>query len=303
MHRVDPTIVQAIKALPARHRHFLLEQHARQIPRSRNVEQKVYALAQLIGPREISRYDHLYLAGNGSVFAWYLSEGTNVSVNRIYNDLTREYPGILTGLEPEMEPEKDPQLHRLIQYHGYVALEFGARDMRRLLKINWRERPEYMDHVYRVIIRNNPFTIELRAASRPKQEALLRSLSAVLSIDLTGAEKITITTARQYDALQQSLDARFCGVVFSVNGRGLSRTELDADDISHLETLQDYIDQQGLVDQDEHSRTYEFFTRHPDGYVERAYYTINLDNGNLSLNSNISERAIENLRQNVVAAR
>lgn len=301
MARIDNDAVVLIDSLPAKHRKFLAEKFARKIPKKATRRVKAEIIAELVGTNHIHEYVNLYLSGNPRLFVWYVDEArtTKIQLPAVQNKLTRQYSNALSGIEPDLEPGGPPEFHRLRTYDTTTVLEFGMSDTHRPVMRNWKIREYPSDNVYRVALRAKPFTIEIRAFGVEKQHKLFEATETLLGADLSGMIRCDMSPKARYMALKKKLSARFCKVVHVANDMGISRSSLDADLITELDQTDDYKTQSKTLYRQEWSRSYEFITMHPDGYPERAMYTVNLESGDMRLSANISERAVEKLRQHV----
>jgi hypothetical protein len=301
MAEVDPGSVSLIESLPSAHRKFLLKKYAKRLPKDGNRRAKSQALAQVIGPNRIHNYVNLYLSGNPRLFVWYLddADNLNLAIGGIEARLVREHSKARSGIEPELEPGGPPRFHRFFRHGQTLVLEFGVSDSHREVMRNWRSKEYASDSVYRVAIREDPFTVELRVFGSEKQAKLLQATRELLKADLSSMVRCDLSTKTRYTKLQKGLAGRFCKVVHTATGMGISRSSLDADLVAELDATVDYKAQSSTSYRQEWSRSYEFATKHPDGYSELAQYTMNLESGDLRLSPGISELAVENLRQNV----
>lgn len=301
MAEVDPASVSLIDSLPSPHRKFLLIKYAKRLPKDANRRAKSQALAKLIGPIRIQSYVNLYLTGNPRLFVWYLDEAKQLTltIEGIESRLVREHSAARSGIEPELEPGGPPRFHRLFKHDQTLVLEFGVSDTHREVMRNWRLKEYASDSVYRVAIREKPFTLELRVFGGEKQAKLLQATRELLKNNISSMVRCDLSTRTRYTKLQKALAGRFCRVVHTATGMGISRSSLDADLVTELDTTDDYKAQSITAYRQEWSRSYEFVTKHPDGYSELARYTMNLESGDLRLSPGISELAVENLRQNV----
>jgi hypothetical protein len=284
---------------------FLQNRFAADIRPSWPVQRKLETVARLLGTNNTQRYRNLYLAGNGSLFTWYLGEDTPANnVRTIYNRMTRRHPGILTGLFPRLTEENaTPLLHRLYDYGDYIAVEFGSLDATRTYTVNWEPMKVHVDRTYRVVIRNNPFTLEVRASGEHRQTDLIASIGAEIGIEnleetLTKCDLADETRRNQLDT---AIHARFCGSDLTCTTDGLSSMKLRAAANERMDGSAEYLEQIVREGREEARRVYEFVTRHGDGYDETSEYTISLESGEVRMAGAASELSIENLRQHVVA--
>lgn len=304
MAGIDNEAVTVIDNLPAKHRHYLAEKYDKKIPKKATRRAKAEIIATLVGANHIHEYNDLYLSGNPRLFVWYVDETKKAKIElpAIYNRLTRDYPKALSGIEPELEPDGPPRFHRLRMYdNNTMVLEFGMSDTHRSVIRNWRIKEYPSENVYRVALRAKPFTIEIRAFGEDRQHKLFAATAELLGTDLSKMVRCDMSPKQKYTDLKKKLSARFCKVVHLANGMGLSRSSLDADLVTELDQTSDYKTQSKTAYRQEWSRSYEFITIHPDGYHERALYTINLESGDMRLSQDISERAVEKLRQDVTS--
>jgi hypothetical protein len=176
-------------------------------------------------------------------------------------------------------------------------------DATRSFTVNWNERKIHVDRVYRVVLRNKPFTVEVRASGEDRQAVLLSLVGrdagiSDLSADLAVCD---LSDEKKRNRLDKKLKARFCGSDINCTTDRLSSMKLRSADDERLDDSDEYNDQIDREGRDEVRRTYEFRTIHSDGYEEIAEYTVAVGSGEVRVSGASSELAIENLRQHVVA--
>ena len=304
MARVDPAAIEILRDLPKKHRDYLLRKFGGELRKSWNQQRKFERIAELLGPNGVTRYVDLYLPGNGSLFTWYLGrDSAKNHVAAIYNRMTKDHPGILSGLFPKLtEDDLTPKLHRLHDYGNYIAVEFASLDATRTFTVNWKTEKVHVDRLYRVVLRNNPFTIEVRASGDENQDKLIGLIG-----DESGIRKLkdavtrcALSDAKRRNRLDRAMKARFCGSDLDCSADGLSSMKLRSATGERMDASGEYKKQMDREGRDETRRSYEFVAQHIDGYDETAEYTVGVDSGEVRVSSGASEIAIEKLRQHVV---
>gem|GEM_PF-4978760 len=254
-------------------------------------------------PRIITSYPNLYLDGNGGTFAWHRFGDQEHTARELVNRLVRRRPGALrpAGLRPRLEVDNPPTLHKVIRYDGFDVLEYAARDGHQTRYHDYDREVVTVDHLYRVVLRDAPFSVEVRAGTGPKRDSLLEVLQRNLGAQFGQDVPCLLRGIPAVDPLQQALQARFIGVSFRTRGGGAKSMSIKADEANDMTQVRRYTDELALGS-DEITREYEYRTVHAlDGYVESATFEITLSNGSLRVGARSSEVAIENLRRNVIA--
>jgi len=301
VRQVTPSELALVAELPKAHRESL----ARKVKlpaKIRRLDLKAQYIAERMPADVVKSYGNLYLDGNGGSFTWYRFEGEGPVIATAIAALKRRLPGAFTedGLRPKLAGPL-PQLHRVIQYEGYVVMEYGAKDGQRTVFHNYGRHPEEVEHLYRVVLRQQPFSVEVRAGTGPKQERLLEAVQADLRVQFGTEIACDVIGEGGSDSLQAALGSRFVKVKFETTGGGIRSIGIHADETSGLETAPRYLAEIEAGSK-ELVRGYEYGTVHPtDGYTEQATYEVTLSNGQMRVGARSSERAIENLRQKVVS--
>lgn len=268
----------------------------------RRIDKQARYIAERIDAAVIKSYANLYLDGNGGTFIWYRFEGEPPNVAAAVTKLKRRLPMAFTetGLQPSLR-NAIPVLNRVIQYDGYVVMEYGAKDGHRTVFRHYGRHDEDVEHLYRVVLRHQPFSVEVRAGTGPKQDRLLEAVQKDLDVEFGVEIVCSVLGEDGIDQLQEALGGRFVKVAFETTGGGTRSIGIQADETSGLETTPRYI-AEIKAGSKELVRGYEYGTLHPtDGYTEQATYEVTLSNGQMRVAARSSERAIENLRQKVVS--
>jgi hypothetical protein len=297
---VDPASVYTLEALAPKHRAHLIHEHREHYSARATVRAKLEVLAERLGPIGIMRYTNLYLDHNPRLCVWYLTGEAEMPIATLYNGLTRKYgAAVRTGLRPQLEEDGPAELHRMIDRQSTMFLEFGVRDRIRAVFHNWEEKRYRQDSIYRVVVSSPPLMLEVRATGIDTQQKLVVAAGEALGRNFANIIRCDLKLQPRYDGLQAKLGARFRGVVHAATGEGLSRSSLEADEVTPLNTTADYITQSAHLYRTESSRRYEFFYQHADGYSEKVRYEISLLSGDIRLNYQISEKAVEAIRSKV----
>ena len=293
--------IAQISELPKAHRQHLIK--AYKVPaKTRRIDLQARYIAERMDTGVIKSYSNLYLDGNGGTFIWYRFEGQPPNVATAVAKLKNRRPMAFTatGLQPKLEGPT-PLLNRVIEYDGYVVMEYGAKDGHRTVFRDYGKHPEDVEHLYRVVLRQEPFSVEVRAGTGPKQDRLLEAVQADLGIEFGAEVACHVVGEDGTDHLQTAIDSRFVKVAFQTKGGGTRSIDIQADETSGLETTARYL-AEIKAGSKELVRGYEYGTLHPtDGYTEQATYEVTLSTGQMRVAARSSERAIENLRQKVVS--
>lgn len=304
MAAVDQSLVEVVESLPQGHRRHLEAKFIAAMPRRVNRRARAELVAARIGPRNIQQYDRLYLSGNGLSFVWIYVPDVRTSLSGIAAQLRKKHGERLTdrGLEPNLEPEDSPKLHRMLERTGRIELEFGLRENDRMVFRGWSYRVVESDHIYRVVIKDAPFTVEIRAPFPKVQEALLAALAEEISeVDFSKAQHCGLSTEALRDKLEKELPSELFGKWDVGTGQGLGSSRMYSDDETPLRSQQDFIEQSKHEHRELTHLDYRFSVVHAfDGYVEEAEYGVNLRTGDMRVGPRTSEIALEHLRKNVV---
>ncbi len=305
MPDVDPSLIAVVDSLPRKHRKYLVEQQfARFILKGSNKRAKSEIVATRIGPRNINRYDSLYLSGNGLSFVWFFVPNVAVSLQDIAANLRRKHGARLVGegLKPELNLDEDPKLHRMIDRKEQVVLQFGIRDRDRSVFRGWEYHAVESDHVYTVVLKSAPFTVEVRAPFEHIQEALMRALGdEIEGIDFASAQACALFSNELREKLEAELPSELFGSWDVGTGKGLGSSRLYSDDATPLREQEDFIEQSKHSHRKITHLEYRYYVTHPfDGYTERAEYGVNVRTGDMRVGPRTSEIALDHLRRNVV---
>jgi hypothetical protein len=170
---------------------------------------------------------------------------------------------------------------------------------------------------FRLSLRDDPFTLEMYHVARSRQVELASIVTADIvtkpdQTPLIGGyleESVLCrleTTALQ-DQVATNLGATEVAVYWVGNGNDkLGFCSLGSDESISVRLQADYLAQVARFPfREESKRTWVFWTRHGDGYVEKAYYDVKLIRGSyvgeMTISRTISDTALQNLRENVVA--
>lgn len=302
VRKASPSEIALVAALPKDHRKDLVAKY--KVPKKmRRIDQQAQYVAERMDAAVLKGYADLYLDGNGGTFTWYRFQGKDApNVAAAVGALKQREPMAFTstGLKTPLD-DAMPKLHRVIEYTGYVIMEYGAKDGQRTVFENYGKHPEPVEHLYRVVLRQQPFSVEVRAGTGPKQERLLEAVQRDLGVKFGEEVPCYVVGTDGCDTLQTPLGARFVKVKFETRGGGTRSIGLEADEENGLETADRY-KAELKAGSKELVRGYEYGTLHPtDGYTEQATYEVTLSNGQMRVGARSSERAIENLRQKVVS--
>ena len=297
---MDPHAVEILREIPRAHRLYL---NGRFQVGSKRADRQCADLASRMNPEIVATYPNLYLDGNGGTFAWHRFAHRDQTAKGLVDRLVRRRPGALrpAGLRPRLEVNNPPVLHKVIRYDGFDVLEYAARDGHQTRYHDYDRHVVTIDHLYRVVLRDDPFCVEVRAGTAPKRDGVLEALQHDVGAEFGRDVPCLLKGVPAVDPLQRALQARFVGVSFRTRGGGAKSMSIEADEANDMTQVRRYTDELRLGS-DEITRKYEFRTTHPlDGYIESATFEITLSNGSLRVGTRTSEVSIENLRRNVVA--
>lgn len=302
VRKASPSEIALVANLPKCHRKELVAKY--KVPKNvRRIDQQAQYIAERMDAAVIKGYADLYLDGNGGTFIWYRFQGKETpNIASAVGKLKQREPMAFTatGLKPPLDGAM-PQLHRVLEYPAYVIMEYGAKDGQRTVFENYGKHAEPVEHLYRVVLRQQPFSVEVRAGTGPKQDRLLEAVQRDLGVEFGQEIPCYVVGTVGCDTLQTPLAARFVKVKFETKGGGTRSIGIEADEQSGLEMAPRYL-AEIKAGSKELVRGYEYGTLHPtDGYTEQATYEVTLSNGQMRVGARSSERAIENLRQKVVS--
>jgi hypothetical protein len=270
------------------------------MPDTNRIEPKLDRLAQLLGPKGIQPYRDLY-QHKGGLLSWYVFPKSDASTRRVQRALHDHYPGIEDGLTPELEWDADPVPYAMRRREDDVLiLKLAALDGEREYYSNWKHRIIRYDVTYIIVLRDAPFTIEVRSAyGRVGQ--LYRTVSAEIGLRLDDGIECALDSKKTQDDLKQLLDARCFFAQYRHADVELAKTAMEAQpkkDLERGKRLKGVEAEPGVTG---FSRGYDFEYVHPDGYVEYCIYNIKLSNGQIRVGKDTSEPAIRALQTHVVS--
>lgn len=152
----------------------------------------------------------------------------------------------------------------------------------------------------------------MRHVARSRQNNLASIIAADIAPTFLGNTlSNTILCRLETPELQAKVEAALGAVEVAVYWVGSGNDHLNFASVGSDETISvrlqaDYLNQvERFGKREESKRTWVFWTKHADGYTEKAYYDIKLIRGTyigeMTLSDEISDVAIGNLRRNVVA--
>lgn len=307
----DSALHRALLALPRPHRKHLIAKIAKYPKGVKTADAKLAIVASKMPKDALSLYGGLYHE-KGGVVDWRIDRSVQVTHDEIRLHLIEHVPRIIRGREPKLKENLPPQLHQ-------IAPKFGRLDMTYVM---WR-KPQVVMNFYgnvttsppaflRVDVRDVPFTIEMRHIARSRQVSLANTIAHDIGLKFLGTD-LSNTTLCRVDSgpLQQRLETALGAVEVAVYWVGNGVDHLNFASVASDETISvrlqaDYLAQVARYgNREESKRTWVFWTKHPDGYTEKAYYDVKLlkgaAKGEMTLSDEISDYAMQNLRRNVVA--
>lgn len=169
------SVIDVLRQLPIPHRNFLFEKYGRVMPDTRLVEPKLERLADQLSSRGIRPYENLYLHKGGLLSWWtFPYEAVGTSTRTVEKALSKEYPGIEQGLRPELVWNAAPVLYSMKRRDDVLVLSLAALDGERGYVSNWKLRTIRYDVTYIIVLRDGPFTIEVRSAYGKVEELIGR---------------------------------------------------------------------------------------------------------------------------------
>jgi hypothetical protein len=301
---VNNDILNALKALPLAHRRSLATTPPRGVkwPKGvRSQEARLEHLASVFKAKDLARYTNLYLPSARGLFTWYLDRDVDDSIDRIAKRCLQAHHGVGAGLEPDVSQGDPPKLHQMIQRGNQIELVYAVAGLPRQIEDGWELRTVEHIRLLRAVLRQNPFTIEMRGVPRNFHSDLMNALTDDLDLDMD-PETCDLDTEELQDDLGDAIEAMEIGVHELGNGNAhLGHTTIFTDEEISIHDQDDYKEQRKHQDRRElFSRTFKFYTQHPDGYNEKAHYMIKVSSGELRVSTRISELATNNLRQHVI---
>lgn len=297
----DPELLGILARLPAAHRRHLVR--VNKCPTRRTVEEQIMWLANNLDAAQINSYRGLYESHSAGSFAWYRFDDSPMSSADFVRRIMERFPEATSALgrNPDLRVFAPPELHRIVTTSYSTTLEYGAKDSTRSVLRNLHPEEEVVEHLYIVVVRDNPFTVQVRAGSAPKQEQLLEGLQRDADIELGPPVECVVVGLTRTDALQRGVRGRFVRVAFLTTTGGTKSIAFDADEATDLKKSPRYRAEkkEGSV---ETVRGYEFATAHAsDGYQEKVVFEVTVKTGAMRFRGRPSELAIENLRSRVSA--
>jgi len=293
------SIIDVLRTLPTSHRNFLFDKFHARMPDTNRVEPKLERLAELLGSTGIQPYRDLY-QHKGGLLSWYVFDNTNVTTRRVQRILVNKYPGIEDGLTPELEWNADPVPYAMRRRGDVLILKLAALDGEREFFNNWKRKVVRYDVTYVIVLRDEPFTIEVRSAYG-KVEELYRTVSAEIGLRLDDGDECKLDTKKLRSELKKLLDARCFFAQHRHADIEVAKTTMEAQPKQDLERGQRLKDVEGEAGVTGFSRWYDFEYKHSDGYVEYCVYKVKLSRGQVRVGKDTSEPAIKELEKHVVS--
>lgn len=268
------------------------------MPDTRLVEPKLDALASHLGSSGVRQYVNLYLHKGGLLSWWTFPEAetTTKSVERV---LRNEYPGLEDGLQPELVWNEPPVLYSMRRRDDVLVLKLAALGGEREYSSNWKHRTIRYDVTYIIVLRDKPFTIEVRSAYGKVAE-LYQAVSSEIGLRLDEGDRCSLEAKTLRTKLKASLDARCFFAQHRHDNVEVAKTTIEAQPKKDLESgsrLKDIEKEAGVTG---FSRWYDFDYKHADGFIEHCIYKVKLSNGQIRVGEDMSEPAIKTLEQHVV---
>jgi hypothetical protein len=305
----DPGVEEAfaiLKALSPRHRAFLVSEYSGRIGGLPNREERLFALARILGVAGVEAYRRLYEEQTQHSFAWYVANRDEVgdrvptTVAGFTNRVRRGAP-YLIGKPPAPILNQPPILYSIDhETASFAKLRYVSYVGDRMVADGYSERKVRDYRFFEVVLRLAPLTLEMRRVSLTLRGEVRTAACASL-----GLKDGAFTACRFEDPGKQiQLERTMAAREFGVKGKGrdkhLGPYSLFTDGAIKLDDQEDFQKIKGDAHRDPTSRVWLFWTTHTDGYTEEAAYYINVRNGDVSLSGGISETAIESFRVKAV---
>ena len=311
MASYDQAVLAALKALPASHRRHLIARIKKHPKGVSNEDARLEVVASTLTADDLRYYSGLYQA-HGGVIDWRIPRKVENPIKSIETHLKRKFPGVLTGLRPELVENAPPKLHQLIPRQGRLNVTYVEWAKPRLASRGYDSVMTQPPAYFRVSLREKPFTLEMWHVPRGRQPFLAAIIGADIGHQFLGNALLDTTLCRLETrplqaALEKSLGAIETDVFWVGNGNDhLQHCSVGADETISVRKQRDYLDQaKRFPMREESKRKWVFWTTHHDKYIEKSYYTIKLLRGSfvgeMTISDDISDTAIENLRTNVVS--
>jgi hypothetical protein len=292
-----------VRRIPGPHRTALYEKYGIKLAKSLKRDTKTEVLANTLArERALGEYSGRYLGQPAGILNWYTFEKP-FDLNAVAAKLTGANAEFATqlGAHPDLEANPAPQINRFIRVTpNMLVVEIAALDARRHYVRNWDDKTILVDHIYRVAIKDDPPTLEIRAPYG-KVDDVFAPVAAILGFDLKQRQRLKIDPADELK-LKKSLKAT------SVKGYGehahrvINRSTIEAQpdvDLQDSDEYKAWLAREGVK---EFAHAYVFKAPWPDGYEERVGYKVDRDSGEVSIRTaGASEIAIDHLRKHVVA--
>jgi len=299
---IDQQLLLVLKSLKAAHKKWLLESNV--FPEMLSTDdQKLEHLACIWGANELARYDGLYREGHGKLFTWWLPKTEGPDLDTIFKDLINHQKGVVAGLKPVLHYGAGPALHKAERWADRIELQYAVAQKPRIILDGWDERVIEPIRIYRVFVKQSPFTIEMRAVPQSSQTEILRLMSADLMLDFGAITPCLLVG----DTVEENLRESVNGLYFGVHQVGNGNAHLDYTIIKTDRTVS-ILDQDDFKEQLMHEgrreylkRFYLFNVKHDDGYIEQCLYIVKVPTGELTIGKGISEFSADKLRSHVVA--
>lgn len=321
----DRGIVETLMQLPVVHRNFLFDKFHGQMPETNRIEPKLNKLATILGPSGILPYQDLYLH-KGGLLTWYVfrpqpspenpdenpdKESTveltgtmessfQMTTHQAETKLLQVFPGIDKGIKPRLQWDADPVLYHMRRKDDRLILDFAALDAERSYFVNFKYQNIRYDRYYVIILRDNPFAIEIRSAYG-RIPTLYRVVSEALGVRLEEGTQCVLDEEKR-TRLKINLESSCFFAEQRHSDQILSSSSMKSHpgvDLENSEPLQEMESKPGVSG---FSRTYEFMFHHEnDGYNEHCTYRVKLINGEVRVESDMSEPAVRMLQKHVVA--
>jgi len=177
-------------------------------------------------------------------------------------------------------------------------VELAAMDQHKHYTQNWQPFDEPTDHIYRIVVRDDPLTLEIRAAYG-KIDTVYEVVAEGIGLDLEDGTRCALD-GQHIKRLKRRLDAHAKQSIYTHHDTEISRSSLESQPRQDLETAQAHTARIKEPGVSEFSRVYICTALHPDGFPEEVRYQVKLATGELRVRNGTSEFAIDALRKHVV---
>lgn len=299
MAQAHHSVLEVVSELPIHHRDHLFDKFYKKMPETRLVAPKLERLAELLGSTGVQPYNDMYLH-KGGLLSWYAFPDVDQTTKSVERALRKEYPGVEEGLRPDLEWEADPVLYHMKRREDVLVLKFAALSNEREYYTNWKPKIIRYDEQYIIVLRDDPFTIEVRSAFGKVQD-LYRAVSSEVGLRLDAGVECLLKQPSVQQKLKMALESRCFYAQHRHDDTEIARSSLHAQPEADLEKTRRLKQVDNTAGATGFTKWYDFEYEHEDDFVEKCVYKIKLSNGQIRVGEDTSEQAIQVLEEHVVA--